>query len=173
MPNDERVYRYKGVLYPDYLRRGNANKYIEPFAKEFCKGNGLDIGGFGDWVFPGAKAINIVNDDEWNAYNIPDEKYDYIFSSHTLEHLEDYVKAILYWKSHLTEDGVLFLYIPHPDMEYWLPQNDRKHLHFFYPDDMGKLLEDLGFRHVLLSERDLYWSFAVVGIGLEEENCIT
>lgn len=166
---DKRVYCYKGVLYPDYLKRGNANKFIEPFAKELCKGNGLDIGGVGDWAFPGAKAINIVNNDGWDAYNLPDEKYDYIFSSHTLEHLPDYVKALTYWKEHLADDGVLFLYLPHPDMEYWLPQNDRKHFHSFRPEEMHKLLEDLGFKYVFHNERDLYWSFAVVGIGIKEE----
>lgn len=164
---DERVYLYKGDLYPDYLKRGNANKFIEPFAKELCKGNGLDVGGVGDWVFPGARAINITSDDEWNAYNLPDGKYDYIFSSHTLEHLPDYVKAIICWQEHLTDDGVLFLYLPHPDMEYWLPQNDRKHLHSFRPEEMHKLLENLGFKCVFHSERDLYWSFTVVGIGLK------
>ena len=74
------VYEYKGSLYPTYIKHGKANKYIEPFAKEFCKGKGLDIGGFSDWVFPGAKPINVVIDDEWDAYHLPDEKYDYIIS---------------------------------------------------------------------------------------------
>ena len=34
----------------------------------------------------------------------------------------------------------------------------------FYPENVHKLLEDLGFKYVLHSERDLYWSFAIVGI---------
>ena len=161
---DKRIFYYKGELYPEYIKHGNANAFIEPFAKEFCKGKGLDIGGINGFEFPGAKYINILNDDGYNAYNLPDEKYDYIFSSHTLEHLHDYVKALEYWKKHLVENGVLFLYLPHLNMEYWLPQNNRKHLHIFYPDSIHKLLEDLGFKYVLHSERDLYWSFAVIGI---------
>jgi len=161
---DKRVYYYKGILYPEYLKHGNANAFIMPFAEHFCRGKGLDIGGFFECTFPGAKAINILNSDGFDAYHLPDEKYDYIFSSHTLEHLHDYVGALGYWKEHLREGGTLFLYLPHSDMEYWLPQNNRKHLHLFYPEDIHKLLEDLGFRHVLHSERDLYWSFAVVGM---------
>lgn len=160
----KKVFYYKGDLYPEYLKHGNANTFIEPFAKYFCKGKGLDIGGFLKSTFPSAKTINILNNDKFDAYHLPEEKYDYIFSSHTLEHLNDYVKTLKYWKEHLKEGGVLFLYLPHPDMEYWLPQNNRKHLHVLYPEDIHKLLEDLSFRYVLHSERDLYWSFAVVGI---------
>lgn len=162
--NNGPIFEYKGVTYPSYIKTGNAASYVIPFAKKFCKGKGLDIGGFFDWTFPGAVPVNILLDDEWDAYHLPDEKYDYIFSSHTLEHLPDYVKALEYWKNHLTPEGVLFLYLPHPDMEYWLPQNDRKHLHSFYPERIYKLLKDFGFTNVLYSGRDLYWSFAVVGI---------
>jgi len=161
---DRRVYYYKGILYPEYLKHGNANAFIKPYAEHFCKGEGLDIGGFFKCTFPGAKSINILNSDGFDAYHLPDEKYDYIFSSHTLEHLHDYVGALKLWREHLKESGVLFLYLPHPDMEYWLPQNNRKHLHLFYPKDIHKLLEGLGFRHVLHSERDFFWSFIVMGM---------
>lgn len=156
------LFEYKNNMYPNYIKNGNACSFVFPFAKQFCIGDGLDIGGFADWVFPGAKPINIVINDEYNAYNLPDKKYDYIFSSHTLEHLPKYVEALDYWKSHLKEDGVLFLYLPHPDMEYWNPQNNRKHYHLFYPNDMKKTLTDLGFKNVINSERDLYWAFSVV-----------
>ena len=160
----ECTFWYKDSIYPAYIKAGNAASYVVPFAKHFCKGTGLDIGGFLDWTFPGAIPINITIEDKWDAYNLPDKKYDYIFSSHTLEHLPDYVKALEYWKEHLREDGSLFLYLPHPDMEYWLPQNNRKHLHSFYPRQVYQLLKDLGFKIAFYSERDLYWSFAVVGI---------
>lgn len=166
MSKDKPMFLYKNRLYPKYIKNGNAASYIIPFAKEFCKGKGLDIGGFLDWTFPKAIPINILIEDEWNAYNLPNEKYDYIFSSHTLEHLPDYIKALIYWKGHLKKSGILFLYLPHPDMEYWLPQNNQKHLHSFYPKGMAKVVEDLGFFQVLYSERDLYWSFSIVGVNL-------
>lgn len=162
--NSKYTFRYRNKQYPNYIKHGNACAFIVPYAKEFCKGEGLDIGGYFDWTFPGAKAINILHDDGLDAYNLPFRKYNYIFSSHTLEHLPDYVKALCYWKDHIKKGGTLFLYLPHPDMEYWRPQNNRKHLHVFYPVDMANLLKDIGFKEVFYSERDLYWSFSVVGI---------
>lgn len=163
-PIGEHLFSYKGKLYPNHIKQGNACKFIEPFALPFCKGEGLDIGGYAESILPGATPINVRLREEWDAYTLPDKKYDYIFSSHTLEHLPDYIKALQYWTEHLKPRGVLFLYLPHPDMEYWLPQNDRKHLHVFYPQAMEKVLRDLGFEYVLWSECDFYWSFVVVGI---------
>jgi SAM-dependent methyltransferase len=162
--NNKYTFTYKKVVYPNYIKNGNACSFVVPFAQCFCKGKGLDIGGYLDWTFPGAQAINIVNKDKWDAYHLPDRKYDYIFSSHTLEHLENYVNALEYWKDHIKKGGVLFLYLPHPDMSYWLPQNNKKHLHTFNPEQMKILLEDLKFKSILYSERDLYWSFSVVAI---------
>lgn len=159
----ELVYKYEGNLYPSYLKHGKAANFIIPFAKEFCTGTGLDIGGLSDCHFPGAQTINIFGDDKWNAENLPSKEYDYIFSSHTLEHLDDYEKVLRYWKKHLKKGGVLFLYLPHPDMEYWLPRNNRKHKSQFFPKGMRNVLTYLGFSPVLISKRDLYWSFAVIG----------
>jgi len=156
------IYEYKGKLYPQYLKEGNAARFATPFAEQFCKGRGLDIG-CGDW--PLGWAIPIEKRHGATAEALPDDKFDYIFSSHCLEHLTDPVKALLHWKSRLVDGGVLFLYLPHPDMEYWLPQNNRKHLHQWHPDDMRKLVEDLGFVNVINSERDLCWSYSVVAFN--------
>ncbi len=163
--NDPPVFQYKGKIYPSYLKYGDACSYALPFAKKFCKGKGLDIGGYAEWTYPGARAVNITNGEEYDAYNLPAGKYDYIFSSHTLEHLPLYVKALQYWKEHLKKGGVLFMYLPHPDMEYWLPQNNAKHYHAFNPEELKKVLVDIGYKNVLVSERDLYWSFSVVAFN--------
>ena len=77
--------------------------------------------------------------------------------------MPDYIAAIEHWKTRIRPGGVLFLYLPHPDMRYWRPESCRKHRHLFYPADMAETLEALGFVNVLHSERDLMWSFAVVG----------
>lgn len=161
---DERLFEYRGKIYPDYIRRGNAMKFAAPFAKPFCVGNGLDIGS-NKWPLFGAKPIDIINDND--AMDLPNEKYDYIFSSHCVEHLPDPIKAIEHWKSRLKVGGVIFLYLPHPQMEYWLPQFNRKHLHSWMPADMAKILTDLGFVDVIHSERDLAWGFCCVGFNGE------
>lgn len=156
------IFDYKGRLYPEYLRNGNACRFIVPIAQQFCVGEGVDVGP-GRWPFPGATPVDIGP--EHSAMSLPDGPFDYVFSSHCLEHLQNPVAALEHWRSRLKPGGVLFLYLPHPDMEYWLPQNCRKHLHTWSPGQMRRILIDLGFWDVLASERDLAWSFSVVGFN--------
>lgn len=159
---NDKIYEYKGKLYPFFLKTGNAMSYIERAAVQFCKGKGLDIGS-SYWPLPGSTAIDM--DDVADAYNLPDRDLDFIFSSHCLEHLENPVAALEIWREHLKPGGCLFLYLPHPDMEYWLPQNNRKHLHAWRPEDLAKIVSDLGYTDVIHSERDIYWSFTVIAFA--------
>jgi len=159
------LYMYQGHLFPTYLKHGHAADFILPIAKQFCKGKGLDIGGTLDCHFPGAKIINKIFPDEFHAFNLPAKKFDYIFSSHTLEHIFECGQAIKYWKEHIKKEGILFLYLPHPDMLYWHPENCKKHIHSFEPSEIITLLSDFGFDVILCSQRDLFWSFAVVSVN--------
>lgn len=154
------IYEYRGVKYPTYIKRGNAMQFIAASALHFCHGRGLDIGS-GKWPLPGSIPFDLTGGND--AYKLPSEKYDYIFSSHCLEHLTHPVAAIEHWRSRIKPGGVLFLYLPHPEMIYWLPQHNRKHLHLFRPVDVVGMLRDLGFINVIYSERDMAWSFSVVG----------
>ena len=154
------IYEYKGGKYPEYLRQGDACRHIAATAAHFCRGRGLDVGA-GKWPLPGAIPVDTVRGGD--AMNLPAGQFNYVFSSHCLEHLPNPVAAIEHWKTRLAPGGVLFLYLPHPDMEYWLPQNCRKHLHSWRPHEVARMLRDLGFINVIHSERDLAWSFAVVG----------
>lgn len=158
------VFEYRGHLYPDYLRRGNAAQFILPTALQFCVGRGLDVG-CGRWPLPGAAGIDVQTGGD--AMNLPAGPFDFIFSSHCLEHLPDAVGAVEHWRDRLKPGGTLFLYLPHPDMEYWRPQNCRKHVHLFHPADVAQMLRDVGFVNLLQGERDLAWSFAVVGFRNE------
>jgi SAM-dependent methyltransferase len=163
---DKREYEYKGVAYPEYLKHGHAYRFILEAAKHFCRGEGFDVGAGGPVAaLPGAIAIDVLNGNRHHALNLPDNVVDYVFSSHCLEHLENPVAALEHWKSRLKPGGVLFLYLPHPDMEYWRPENCRKHRHIWTPERMKEILETLGFQNVLVSGRDLAWSFAAVGFA--------
>lgn len=157
------IYAFGGDLFPDYLKRGNACAFIRPAALHFCRGQGVDVGA-GPWPLADhARPIDIR--DGGDAMALPAGPFDFVFSSHCLEHLNDPVAALEHWKSRLKPGGVLFLYLPHPDMTYWLPQHNRKHRHAWRPADMARLVTDLGFGSVIHSERDMYWSFAVVGFA--------
>lgn len=158
----ETLYSYEGAVFPTYLRDGNACRFVQPVALNFCKGRGLDVGG-GKWPLPGAIVIDLQNGDD--AMSLPEGPYDYVFSSHCLEHLVNPVAALEHWKSRLERGGVLFLYLPHKDMTYWRTTRNRKHLHEWDPTQVEFMLRDLGFVDVIHSERDLAWSFAVVGFA--------
>lgn len=154
------IFDYKGDTYPDYLRTGNACQFIEPVARHFCIGEGLDIG-CGKW--PLSWAIPIDASLGGDAMQLPEGQYPFAFSSHCLEHLPNPVAALEHWKTRINPGGVLMLYLPHPDQKYWRPQNCRKHLHSWRPEEMAGIVRDLGFVNVLHSERDMAWSFCVVG----------
>lgn len=158
------VFEYRGDIFPDYLRRGNACRFIAPTALEFCRGAGVDVGASA-WPLPGAVPIDVKTGGD--AMALPrgphQGAWDFVFSSHCLEHLENPVAALEHWRDRLKPGGVLFLYLPHPAMRYWRPENCRKHLHLFHPEDVAEMLRDLGFVNVMHGERDLAWSFAVVG----------
>jgi SAM-dependent methyltransferase len=156
------LFEYHGELFPEYLKHGNAMQFIAPAALQFCKGNGLDVG-CSQWPLPGAAGHDLKNGTD--ATNLPPGEWDYIFSSHCLEHVLDPVTVLEHWKTRLVKGGTLFLYLPHPDMTYWRPQHCRKHLHLFWPDDVAEMLRALGFVNIIHSERDLAWSFAVVAFN--------
>lgn len=154
------VYEYGGALFPDYLKTGNACQFIAPTALKFCRGWGVDVGG-GRWPLPGALCVDVQNGED--AMRLPGGPFDFVFSSHCLEHLQNPIAALEHWRDQLVTGGTLFVYLPHPSMTYWLPQNCRKHLHSWRPEDMARIFRDLGLQDVIHSERDLAWSFAVVG----------
>jgi SAM-dependent methyltransferase len=162
--NDGRVseilFEYDGTLYPEYIRNGNACRFILPVAEHYCKGIGVDVG-CGEWPLPGAIPIELKHGQDAMTYEY--RNLDFCFSSHALEHLVDPIGALLHWIKSLRNGGVLFCYLPHPAMRYWNPTKNRKHLHIWTPEQMVEIFKDLGLANILYSERDLAWSFCVVG----------
>lgn len=157
---NEMIFEYRNALYPAYLKTGNACQFITPIAQQFCKGRGVDIG-CGSWPLPGSMGVELKHGGD--AFRLPAGPWDYAFSSHCLEHLIDPIGALEHWRDSLRPGGVLFLHLPSPDMTYWQPTHCRKHLHTWSPAQMAQIVRDLGFVDVIHSERDLSWSFSVVG----------
>lgn len=156
--------KYKGKNYPKFQEQGNASQFAIPFAKQFCQGLGVDIGcNRKEWCFPGAIGIDLNFFDGNDAYEFQYDKLDYVYSSHCLEHLPDWVTALDYWTSKLKKGGVLFLYLPHYDQEYWRPWNNRKHLHIFTSKIIRDYMIDREYINIFYSEKDLNDSFMVVG----------
>jgi len=132
---------FNDIHYPWFQAQGNASQFAIPFAKHLCRGKGYDIGcNRLEWAYPGSIPIDLAFDDEWDAYNLPKGQVDYIFSSHCLEHLPNWVTALDYWLLKIKSGGVLFLYLPHYSQEYWRPWNNRKHIHSLYPEAIREYL---------------------------------
>lgn len=158
---------FNGKHYPLLQAEGYAAQYARPFAQRIIQPEnktGYDIGCNREaWkIFPNAIAIDPVIDDKYDAFNLPRINVDYIFSSHCLEHLRDWVGALDYWQSKLHEGGILFLYLPHPSQEYWLPHNNRKHLHVLFPDMVAKVLNDRGWKNIFVTGYDLNYSYYAI-----------
>ncbi len=145
---------YNGRYYPKYQSEGFAAQFAFPFAKKICKGFGIDVGcNRREWSLPGSMVIDpAIEGCEYHAMNLPPLSFDYIFSSHMLEHVNDWVGVLDYWHTKLKEGGVVFLYLPHPDQEYWLPFNNRKHVHSFSPDIIEKYFMKGGWRNIFVTK---------------------
>lgn len=157
------IITFKEKNYPKFQSEGNAAQFAIPYAKHFCKGEGVDVGCMKpEWAFPGAYLVDpILN--SYDALNFPYENLDYIFSSHCLEHLYDWVNVLDYWSSKIKKGGVLFLYLPDYSQEYWKPWNNRKHKNIFTPNILSDYMKENGYKNIFQSGIDLNNAFMVVG----------
>ena len=144
---------YEGNEYPEYINDNDAISHTINKASKYCKGKGIDLGG-GEKPFPGAENFDIINGADINQIlhkGFPYKNLDYIFSSHFLEHVLDYEAVLEECYKALKPDGILFLYLPHPDNEYWHPSNpamggELGHKHILYPDILLQDVEKCGFK---------------------------
>ncbi len=110
----------------------------EGFFEKYCGGKGLDVGYGGDPVVPAAQGWDFEHGDAQFLKGLRDESFDFVYSSHTLEDMEDPAEALRNWWRVLKPGGNLILYIPHRDLyekKKDLPSRwNRGHRHFFLID---------------------------------------
>jgi len=155
--------QYREHTYPSFQSEGNAAQFAIPYAKHVCSGKGVDVGcNQIEWSFPGSLPVDpVIN--EYDALNFPYDNLDYIFSSHCLEHLQNWVDVLDYWTNKLKIGGILFLYLPDYSQEYWRPWNNRKHLNIFSPDIIKDYMIDKNYTNIFSSGVDLNNAFMVMG----------
>ena len=155
---------YKRHFYPKFQTEGNASQFAIPFALHVCKGYGYDIGCMKqEWSFPGSVPIDLSFDNGWEANNLPHIDPDYIFSSHCLEHVPDWIATMDYWYERLRKGGTLFLYLPDFSQVYWRPWNNYKHKHVFTPEIIESYMFDRGYKNIFVSGIDMNNSFMIMG----------
>jgi predicted SAM-dependent methyltransferase len=149
--------------YPLFQSLGNASQFSIPYAKHYCKGVGYDIGFCKEeWKFPGAIGIDLSLDNGFHADKLPDDEVDYIYSSHCLEHTDNWVNTLELWISKLKKGGILFLYLPDFSQIYWRPWNNKKHKHCFTIEIIRSFLQDKKMNNIISSGIDFNNSFMIV-----------
>ena len=96
--------------------KAHARRVREGFFEKYCKGEGLDIGCASDPLTPECSGWDLPNGDAQYLDGIEDESFDFVYSSHCLEHMVDVRIALKNWFRVVREGGTLILYIPHRDL---------------------------------------------------------
>jgi SAM-dependent methyltransferase len=118
--------------------KARARREREGFFDRYCRGIGLDVGYGGDLVSPNAYGYDVEDGDAEVLQGIPDEGFDFVHSSHVLEHMADVELALRNWWRVVRPGGYLLLLVPDRDLyekRQHLPSRwNRDHKHFFLLD---------------------------------------
>lgn len=149
---------------------------------QFTRGKGIDVGCGPKKAFPHFIGIDsckdtelfnieikpdVVCEDAANLDFIDAGTLDFVFSSHLLEHIEDYAGALANWWSKLKPGGHLVLYLPHRDLypHIGTPGANPDHKHDLDEVMIRHVVNTLGGWELLVEEvRDqgMEYSFLVV-----------
>jgi SAM-dependent methyltransferase len=113
------------------------------FATRYFVGEGVDIGGKPDplalyeALFPAISGLKTWDWEDGDAQimaGVADETYDFVFSSHCLEHLHDPAVGLAHWFRILKPGGHLIVCVPDEDLYeqgVWPSTHNRDHKHSF------------------------------------------
>jgi len=132
---------------PGETTKAHLRRVREGFFEKFCKGNGLDIGFGSDLVTKDAKGYDFEHGNAQYLKGVKDNSFNFVYSSHTIEHLPDPAEGVKNWFRVVKRGGYLILYLPHRDLyekKKTLPSRfNPDHRHFFLvsrdeaPDTIG------------------------------------
>lgn len=145
-------YRFRVLRRPVLTKetaKARGRREREGFFERYCGGNGIDVGYGGDPVVVGCDVWDIEHGDAQYVETLGDEVYDFVYSSHLLEHLVNPDVALGNWWRVLKPGGHLILYVPDRELyekKKTLPSRfSLDHRHFFLldhddlPDTLGLL----------------------------------
>lgn len=106
------IYRH----YEGETTRCHARREREGFFEKYCHGEGLDVGYGGDVITPMAAGWDLRNGDAQYLAGVEDESFDFVYSSHCIEHMFNVRVALQNWFRVVKPGGYLLLYLPHRDL---------------------------------------------------------
>ncbi|HVA14963.1 MAG TPA: class I SAM-dependent methyltransferase [Stellaceae bacterium] len=137
-------YRFRLFARPVMLKetsKAKERREAEGFFERYFSGRGIDVGYGGDLVVPNCRGWDVEDGDAHDLAGIADDSFDFVYSSHVLEHLDDPARAVRNWWRVLKPGGYLILYLPERDLferKRTLPSTvclDHKHFFLLDRDD--------------------------------------
>ena len=95
--------------------KAHDRRVAEAFFERYCNGEGLDIGCGNDPVVSGCYGWDLMNGDAQRLEGIGDEEFDWVYSSHCLEHVDDVRDAIRNWFRVVRHGGGIYFFIFHTE----------------------------------------------------------
>src|ERR1700722_11167569 len=92
------------------------NKLWGELERSILRGKGIDIGCGPDPVTPEVCKFDVENGDADQITNYVHEVFDFVFSSHCLEHMRNPREVILEWWKLVRPGGHLFFIVPDEDL---------------------------------------------------------
>ena len=93
-----------------------ARQFWGELEQQVLTGKGIDIGCGPDPVSPDARRFDLVDGDANIASQFVSEQFDFVYSSHCLEHMHDPHATILDWWKLVKPSGHLFILVPDEDL---------------------------------------------------------
>lgn len=119
--------------------KARARRTREDFFAKYCQGRGLDVGYGGDLLAENCKGYDMEHGDANYLKGIANESFDFVHTSHVIEHMRDLDGALKNWWRVVKKGGYLIIYGPHRDLyekKKELPSlYNPDHQNFFLPFD--------------------------------------
>ena len=96
--------------------KAKARREREKFFEKYCQGKGLDIGYGGDLLSENCRGWDIEDGNAETLESLKDSEFDFVYSSHTLEHVKDAEAALRVWWKVIKPGGYMILHLPDRDL---------------------------------------------------------
>lgn len=151
---------------------------------KYCRGQGLDLGCGGTKIRTDAIGIDLyspladMNMDAQLLEIYPENQFDYIFSSHMLEEIQDTESTLREWLRVIKVGGHIVLYQADKELYYQLgsPECNPRHKHHFNWEELWEIFKRIGNTKLIHHWREpegKEWSFELVvrktGDGMEND----